>query len=220
MNGEIPEGSPPRVRGKAIGDIWEMASPRITPARAGKRNYSDDSVWNLRDHPRACGEKLSLDSCVQIPVGSPPRVRGKVVTAAGVPGSPGITPARAGKSDLIKNGIAYLEDHPRACGEKASRAPPVSSGTGSPPRVRGKAWFCLPEYNRLRITPARAGKRAWRLWARPCGRDHPRACGEKLIRCLLERQRKGSPPRVRGKGRFAHLVVAVERITPARAGKR
>ena len=49
--------------------------------------------------------------------------------------------------------------------------------------------------------------------------DHPRACGEKSGDCLWNIAKKGSPPRVRGKGKGGKEKVCILRITPARAGK-
>ena len=67
--------------------------------------------------------------------------------------------------------------------------------------------------------PALAGKSVRiRVWVK-YNRDHPRACGEKLISaisCLLV---VGSPPRMRGKARQNRTVGYRAGITPAHAGK-
>ena len=71
------EGSPPRVRGKAlVRPCWKL-STGITPACAGKRPSCPCRSWPSRDHPRVCGEKPELPPAVQRHVGSPPRMRGK-----------------------------------------------------------------------------------------------------------------------------------------------
>ena len=51
-------------------------------------------------------------------------------------------------------------------------------------------------------------------------RDHPRVCGEKRSTVLAFAEILGSPPRVRGKARFARGAAAYRGITPACAGKR
>ena len=53
-------GSPPPMRGKVINFSVFVIKLRITPAYAGKsdQNLSDKIIF--RDHPRLCGEKLSL----------------------------------------------------------------------------------------------------------------------------------------------------------------
>ena len=70
------------------------------------------------------------------------------------------------------------------------------------------------------ITPAYAGKSAWRCSGIvPCW-DHPRVCGEKLPCVHLTVQRLGSPPRMRGKERLLGSAPNPFGITPAYAGKR
>ena len=69
----------------------------ITPARAGKSSNPKSASCVNRDHPRACGEKVSnLDFCSD-QIGSPPRVRGKGRIMPADIKHHGITPARAGK---------------------------------------------------------------------------------------------------------------------------
>ena len=52
---------------------------------------------------------------------------------------------------------------------------------GSPPRVRGKGYQYDNLTRELGITPARAGKSLADLGIVYQGRDHPRACGEKIL---------------------------------------
>ena len=51
-------------------------------------------------------------------------------------------------------------------------------------------------------------------------RDHPRACGEKNLRCRRNSFLVGSPPRMRGKESGCVPGLPGSRITPAYAGKR
>ena len=91
--------SPLRIRGKSTALVF--AAP------------------TAEDHPRACGEKLGLDVSLAQMKGSPPRMRGKVVSHSGSQREDRITPAHAGKS-FYREKQNYVEwDHPRACGEKA-----------------------------------------------------------------------------------------------------
>ena len=71
----------------------------------------------------------------------------------------------------------------------------------------------------MRITPAYAGKSSKRDCLAIVKRDHPRACGEKLLARLLKIKVRGSPPRVRGKEAWHERDVTHGGITPARAGK-
>ena len=48
------------------------------------------------------------------------------------------------------------------------------------------------------ITPAHAGKSPLRLRVCLPARDHPRACGEKVLALLDIAYSRGSPPRMRG----------------------
>ena len=157
-------GSPPRVRGKATKHMKQAKMAGITPACAGKRQRGRALARLYRDHPRVCGEKPSLNLTNHYFKGSPPRVRGKALVLP-TPGMPlGITPACAGKS----GSLAY---RPRAF-------------MGSPPRVRGKDLRKRGPDGPCRITPACAGKR--RKASLSSGRygDHPRVCGEKLVRLV------------------------------------
>ena len=70
-----------------------------------------------------------------------------------------------------------------------------------------------------RITPACAGKSGVFDNEALANRDHPRVCGEKLVKEYVQFGFTGSPPRVRGKA--LHLVHIAHHvgITPACAGK-
>ena len=59
------------------------------------------------DHPRVCGEKLTLYTTGFVPEGSPPRMRGKDQTHERRHPTVRITPAYAGKSSvtLLRSGL-------------------------------------------------------------------------------------------------------------------
>ena len=113
-----PQGSPPRMRGKALTDPCIALCHGITPACAGKRPLPSFPVLSLWDHPRVCGEKYLLSRTSMCTKGSPPRVRGKGETACEVVVKFGITPAYAGKRACTTTAIIQPKDHPRVCGEK------------------------------------------------------------------------------------------------------
>ena len=71
---------------------------RITPACAGKSLVQLFQNLHHEDHPRVCGEKLSLLLLSKADRGSPPRMRGKEFWAVHQLPPLGITPAYAGKS--------------------------------------------------------------------------------------------------------------------------
>ena len=73
-----------------------------------------------------------------VTAGSPPRLRGEESVALFPDSTLGITPAPAGRSPFSAAELAFIWDHPRACGEKTILPGYVSSSTGSPPRLRGE----------------------------------------------------------------------------------
>ena len=115
-------GSPPRMRGKGTRTDVDEKHQRITPAHAGKRYNMGVLITHFRDHPRACGEKYTppVPFC-QLP-GSPPRMRGKVLSRYAAGDETGITPAHAGKRLSSIYSSLKGKDHPRACGEKRESA--------------------------------------------------------------------------------------------------
>ena len=73
-------GSPPRMRGKAGSHTQPNNEPGITPAYAGKSAFLVGVVGDFGDHPRVCGEKFCLNVIPNSIKGSPPRMRGKVLS--------------------------------------------------------------------------------------------------------------------------------------------
>ena len=147
-------------------------------------------------------------------------MRGRGGLIAGQVVDAGITPAYAGKSLPAEGRGRWSGDHPRVCGEEPVLRAQVWALQGSPPRVRGRASEALGNLPDVRITPARAGKRA--PLTSGCGLlwDHPRACGEESCHRSSALARLGSPPRVRGRAGSPCSPGGPWGITPARAGKR
>ena len=151
-------GSPLRVRGKVGPVIQLRAGPGITPAYARKRPRSPTSSGVRRDHPRVCGEKLGTFTRSDALLGSPPRMRGKVLREVVHHAAERITPAYAGKRTRPRRWVRPPRDHPRVCGEKRIFIPFTNIKLGSPPRMRGKGNFHVVTHTKVGITPARAGK--------------------------------------------------------------
>ena len=127
-------------------------------------------------------------------------MRGKEPEKYDIKAEQGITPAYAGKRDLVISGSGDIEDHP--------------------PRMRGKVYLVQLYCGFARITPAYAGKSASTNADRFSVQDHPRVCGEKAETERTQRGVPGSPPRMRGKVGHDPAVRVLHRITPAYAGKR
>ena len=104
-------------------------------------------------------------------------------------------------------------------GEKPALPDVPVAEIGSPPRGRGKVLAALMPENRLRITPAWAGKRLHLDVKDKPAQDHPRVGGEKRERCRDLPRGLGSPPRGRGKEHAAPAGHTAAGITPAWAGK-
>ena len=191
-----------------------------SPACAGKSERQAYSPAIRQDHPRVCGEKFTVIVAASVDLGSPPRVRGKVCARSRWTSAKRITPACAGKRLTGAPTFPPQQDHPRVCGEKLFSSPMMASSLGSPPRVRGKATSTNPVQNKVRITPACAGKSPLVRAVDCCYEDHPRVCGEKASPPAVLVGIVGSPPRVRGKGPAGHDADGGSGITPACAGKR
>ena len=73
----------------------------ITPAYAGKRPHGGFFCKSLEDHPRLCGEKQNDKNAKANTTGSPPPMRGKGISNLQKEIQRRITPAYAGKSNLV-----------------------------------------------------------------------------------------------------------------------
>ena len=152
-------GSPPHMQGKGARQPLRLLDRGITPAHAGKRRLSTPGCAACEDHPRTCGEKLRARDKISAPWGSPPHMRGKAATGLNAASSSRITPAHAGKSYIRPALLRPEWDHPRTCGEKICIGLALVIMPGSPPHMRGKVAQKDFRCNRVRITPAHAGKR-------------------------------------------------------------
>ena len=57
-------GSSPRVWGQAFGSLTFSSSNRIIPTRVGTRNLYFFSMYRLKDHPHACGDKSVVNTAM------------------------------------------------------------------------------------------------------------------------------------------------------------
>ena len=187
------------MRGKDLESVMLEQTDRITPAYAGKSLWQYEHCNGKWDHPRVCGEKGGQQLQLVYEQGSPPRMRGKVFRSSSRAASSRITPAYAGKSGHCQAQAGSDQDHPRVCGEKRRAPWRCPSASGSPPRMRGKAFSSIQPARISGITPAYAGKSLPLKNGIDFLGDHPRVCGEKL-------DADGA-------------VVEVLGITPAYAGK-
>ena len=169
----------------------------ITPAHAGRICDVHDRSSFLRDHPRACGKNARRFVVRTWQGGSPPRMReefGQIILRKTLEW---ITPAHAGRIELVRLGLARPRDHPRACGKNVWSVDDVCITGGSPPRMREEYSVVYKTAAKRGITPAHAG-RIFTKWIFPDTiQDHPRACGKNLRNDGKKSARTGSPPRMR-----------------------
>ena len=130
-------GSSPRMRGKLPRTERNNHRAGLIPAYAGKTRTDITCYFNIRAHPRVCGENRSAPAIAAPRSGSSPRMRGKLgkIVPALVKGGSSprmrgkllftphnheanrLIPAYAGKtSPHIPRGVT-LRAHPRVCGE-------------------------------------------------------------------------------------------------------
>ena len=150
-------------------------------------------------YPRVCGEARY----------SPDMTNGEM----------GLTPAPAGKPELIWHTTWQGWVYPRVCGEAAIAFIVAVVVSGLPPRVRGSRCASHQLVGEERSTPAPAGEPTFLRCPIRAIKVYPRVCGEAVRRAAMYRFYGGLPPRMRG-SRLARADIEVAvGSTPAYAGK-
>ena len=146
------------MREKLLACFLQVFETGITPACAGKtikRIQASVFAW---DHPRECGKNLNDRKNTRTRIGSPPRVREKLIHGNLRVTGHRITPASAGKTVYLYYLFVLPQDHPRECGKNGACSVLLATMAGSPPRVREKQTAQQISILQRRITPASAGK--------------------------------------------------------------
>ena len=151
-------GSSPRVRGKLYPIRMEGTNNGLIPACAGKTARKVSEETKSPAHPRVCGENACGCAPSMVPLGSSPRVRGKLQHAPGCFNLHGLIPACAGKTPPVDNPVENPGAHPRVCGENKPGMIHAGVTKGSSPRVRGKPFHMDAGGIIDRLIPACAGK--------------------------------------------------------------
>lgn len=151
-------------------------------------------------------------------LGSPPQMRGTLVSALANPRLYGSTPHMRGTRDgtaipcdserftPAHAGNTQGRDawwwlawvHPRTCGEHRVRPVFGGSSRGSPPYMRGGLPADSPGAFRPGFTPDYAGNTFSGMWVPICNAVHPRTCGEHEFDGSLPLGLLDSPPHMRG----------------------
>ncbi len=171
---------------------------RIIPTRVGTSIPSSFYFIGTRDHPHACGDKMSAFSSSQSSRGSSPRVWGQGTIACVRCHRTRIIPTRVGTRANVEYNFTSGEDHPHACGDKGIISLDRIFLSGSSPRVWGQAPLFSPPCNIFRIIPTRVGTSALCTSSCEDTKDHPHACGDKAIITRRRNVGVGSSPRVWG----------------------
>ena len=191
---------------------------RIIPAYAGNAAYTRCMSTASTDHPRVCGECSQMGCTKPATNGSSPRMRGMRQNRQALAVSCRIIPAYAGNAQVSAYAPLMPSDHPRVCGECASKVDVHPWSCGSSPRMRGMRTPSPSRFRLHRIIPAYAGN-ARANTSRPAAHaDHPRVCGECWLYSIALQFSPGSSPRMRGMHNYRIRVSSGMRIIPAYAG--
>ena len=197
-NNRLCSGSSPRVWGQVIINAQRISPPRIIPTRVGTSRSPQCFIFVKRDHPHACGDKLTDRLATLLPQGSSPRVWGHARCLPRRVGRTRIIPTRVGTRVETVLGGSFSWDHPHACGDKQGLKPYHGEPEGSSPRVWGQETRKRHIHLSIGIIPTRVGTSLSHHSRRCKARDHPHACGDKFAITKRITILAGSSPRVWG----------------------
>ena len=206
------------MRGTLSDDVVVKKALGITPAHAGNTGLLLRGAVRTWDHPRTCGEHITIliKNCLH--PGSPPHMRGTRIERYTRFCAIRITPAHAGNTPIAFLTFCTGRDHPRTCGEHKRSMAIERIPSGSPPHMRGTRHSFRNLTSMTGITPAHAGNTGTVCRRLTLIQDHPRTCGEHVRYCGTGIRTVGSPPHMRGTPICILLSASANRITPAHAG--
>ena len=132
-------------------------------------------------------------------LGSPPRVRSRLLVLLRVAVLRRITSACAEQTSPVSRGELKMWDHLRVCGADAAEARRLKTLVGSPPRVRSRLDGVRHGVLDAGITSACAEQTNTRTVCTLIPRDHLRVCGADRSGTVAPQLASGSPPRVRSR---------------------
>ena len=211
-------GSSPLARGLHFYSLILAADTGIIPARAGSTYSPAPSGCAARDHPRSRGGYFRRVAFSSTTTGSSPLARGLQDDMVCPRRRWGIIPARAGSTHSVSYWRARVSDHPRSRGVYCSASPVIGADIGSSPLARGLLYYDPNMRTVIGIIPARAGSTAFFSGQSVQLSDHPRSRGVYVPAGGGDEVPGGSSPLARGLLNDLSILVAQERIIPARAG--
>ena len=152
--------------------------------------------------------------------GSSPRVWGQVIGCNSSSNSVRIIPTRVGTRCQRVYLCTAKQDHPHACGDKLICSAYRHGGIGSSPRVWGQVTKKMVDDLKARIIPTRVGTSSFLHFNQSFFKDHPHACGDKILRHYYMDEIAGSSPRVWGQVKLIDSFGSLDRIIPTRVGTR
>ena len=214
----LSNGRPPRGRGRLDEPGPDTVLHRTTPARAGTTRARGPQPRPTPDDPRAGGDDDTVAWASLQSAGRPPRGRGRPDRRRRCGATGGTTPARAGTTFSSRAGSVKNPDDPRAGGDDRWPSAIHTSGSGRPPRGRGRRQEPYVVLLQKGTTPARAGTTTCIGRSARRGQDDPRAGGDDGLQPSGNTSPSGRPPRGRGRRTELPALRQNGRTTPARAG--
>ena len=193
------EGSSPLTRGKHERGPYQVRSPGLIPAHAGKTATGSAAPSTPRAHPHSRAEKQAARVAPCGRLGSSPLTRGKL-PGVGIPERRlRLIPTHAGKTRGPTSYPFPGWAHPRSRGENMGSLFLQRHMVGSSPLTRGKRKPRAPLLHRDGLIPTHAGKMTG-TWPPPCPSPaHPHSRRENAPHGSRKIVCPGSSPLMRGK---------------------
>ena len=211
-------GSPPRGRGRQGVVSGAFRERGLTPAWAGTAHQASGRGSTSGAHPRVGGDGGQVSIGSAVPMGSPPRGRGRQPLIVLHDKGRGLTPAWAGTAKSRDRLAPWGWAHPRVGGDGWLGGFAAVDLGGSPPRGRGRLRMSPRCRRRSGLTPAWAGTATEIVGPDPYDRAHPRVGGDGSRDTCDGSEQPGSPPRGRGRHVPTGDELGHDGLTPAWAG--
>ena len=199
IKSQMRGGLSPRVRGKRFAGHRLRGDPGSIPACAGEACPGSPHSKASAVYPRVCGGSAGAIAPPDVGRGLSPRVRGKLLYLNYDILYKGSIPACAGEAHGQPNHPGSGRVYPRVCGGSTARAHRNRHGEGLSPRVRGKLYLAARPRCRCGSIPACAGEASPVSLPASAQTVYPRVCGGSSWKGMLDKERNGLSPRVRGK---------------------
>ena len=152
------------------------------------------------------------------PIGSPPRAWGPLPGIGDQVGNRRFTPTGVGTTRDTAPSLPPSPVHPHGRGDHLSRALPLMSFCGSPPRAWGPRAEAMRCAFAVRFTPTGVGTTFVIRSLNSSGTVHPHGRGDHSLVCRTPDRRPGSPPRAWGPPGLHAVQNGGVRFTPTGVG--